>query len=164
MSITNKVSFALSDQELSEINAALDTLYRILTPKTIALTPELRKQLAKMGDKTIAFTEKGMELGNQNSEFVPSFVDMKEANVDFQAFKLLRMINRRIDALSQLLEDTQMQSGNEVYSVVLRIYDHIKAIAKSIGSMEAQKAKDELSARFPGSSSKMKALKQPSGT
>lgn len=162
MSITNKVSFVLTDQELSEINTALDTLYRILVPKTIALTPKLRKELAKMGDKTFAFAEKGMELGNQNQAFVPTYIDMSEANIDFQAFKLLRMINRKIDALSQLLEDTQIQSGNEVYSVVLKIYDQIKAIVESIGSVEAQKAKDELSARFPGNATKTKALAPPS--
>lgn len=156
MSITNKVSFILNNEELSEINAALDTLHRVLVPKTIALTPAIRRELAKMGDKTFAFVEKGMELGNQNPDFVPLFVDLNEANTDFQAFKLLRMINRRIDALSQLLEDTQIQSGNEVFMVTLGIYNQIKAVVKAVGSVESQKAKDELSVRFPGNAAKMK--------
>ena len=63
MTITNKVRFTLSDQELLEINTALDTLYRILAPKTISLTPKQRRGLAKIGDKTFAFAEKALELG-----------------------------------------------------------------------------------------------------
>lgn len=66
MAITNKVRFTLSDLELSEINTALDTLYRILAPKTISLTPKQRRSLAKIGDKSLAFAEKAIELGNQN--------------------------------------------------------------------------------------------------
>ncbi len=157
MSITNKVSFTLTDEELTEVNAALDTLYRILEPKTIDLTPELRKELPKMGDKTFAFVEKAIELGNQNPDFVPSFVDIKEANVDFQAFKILRVANRRIEALTQKLEDTQLQSGSEVFMVTLGIYNQIKAVAKALGTVESQKAKNELGIRFPGNSAKMKA-------
>lgn len=156
MALTNIARFVLSDEELSEVNTAMETLYRILTPRTISLTPEIRRELLKMGDKTFAFVEKAMELANQNPDFIPAYVDLNEANIDFQAFKLLRMINRKIEALSQLLEDTQIQSGSEVYTVTLSVYDQIKAIAKAVGSVESQKAKEELSTRFPGNLAKKK--------
>jgi hypothetical protein len=156
MTITNKVRFTLSDQELLEINTALDTLYRILAPKTISLTPKQRRGLAKIGDKTFAFAEKALELGNQNPDFVPSYVNIEEANIDFQGLKLLRMLDRKVDALSQLLTDTQTQSGNEAFTVARGTYDQIKYIVKEVGSVESQKAKEELRSRFPKNPTKAK--------
>jgi len=162
MAITNKVRFTLSDLELSEINTALDTLYRILAPKTISLTPKQRRSLAKIGDKSLAFAEKAIELGNQNPDFVPPYVNMEEANIDFQALKLLRMLERKINNLSQLLEDTETQSGNEANTVARGIYDQITDIAKEVGSVESQKAKEELRSRYPKTSTKAKVSESPS--
>lgn len=150
MPLTNNVSFTLSEEELNEINSALDNLYRILEPKTISLTPELRQELPKMGDKSLAFVEKALELGEQNPEFVPQFVNLEEAKKDLNGFKTIRSVKRIIDVLNQKLEDTGIQAGNEAFSASRGIYDQIKMMAKAIHSVEAQKARDELKARFLG--------------
>ena len=156
MAITNKVSFTISDEELTEVNGALDAISRIFEPRAISLTPESRRDLPKMGDKTIAFVEKTIELANQNPDFVPPFVDLSEMNVDLNGFKALRVINRRLEALSQMLDDTGIQSGSEAYSVALSIYNQVKAVAKATHSAESQQAEKELSARFPGNPAKPK--------
>ncbi|NLE25906.1 MAG: hypothetical protein GX625_11310 [Clostridiaceae bacterium] len=151
---TNNVSFTLSEEELNDINSALDTLERILLPKTISLTPEIRHELLKMGDKTIAFVEKSLEYGEQNHQFVPQFVDLEEAWKDLNGVKTIRTVDRRIDVLSQRLDDTRMQAGSEAYSASRSIYGQIQLIAKATHSVEAQKARDELKARFMGRSAK----------
>lgn len=156
MAITNYVSFTLSEEEAKEVNSALDTLERILNPKTVSLTPEIRRELPKMGDKTIAFVEKAIELGDQNPEFVPQFIDLDEAKKDLDGVKIIRTINRRVEVLSQRLEDSGMQAGTEAYSAGRSIYDQIKMLAKSTHSTEAQKARDELSVRFVGKQVKNK--------
>jgi len=154
MTITNIVSFTLSDEELAEVNAAMDTMSRIMGPKTISLTPELRHELPKMGDKTLAFVEKAIEVANQNPGFVPSFMDMAETNRDLDAFRTLRVIGRKLAVMTQQIEDTGIQAGSEAYTAALGIYGHIKSVVKAVGSVESQKAKDELSARFPGNRAK----------
>jgi hypothetical protein len=153
---TNIVSFTLSEEELNEINSALDILERILLPKTISLTPEIRQELLKMGDKTVAFVEKAIEMGDHNPEFVPQFVDLEETKKDFNGVKTIRSVNRRIGAISQRLDDTAMQAGSEAYSACRGIYGQIQMIAKATQSVEAQKARDELSVRFIVRSAKSK--------
>jgi len=156
MGITNKVSFTISDEELARVNGALDTLSEVLEPKVLSLTPESRQELPKMGDKTLSFVEKAIELGNQNPDFVPPFADLPETNIDLNGFRTLRVINRRLEALSQKLGDTGIQSGSEAYTVALGIYNQIKAVAKAVGSAESQQAEEELRARFPGTRVKPK--------
>ena len=71
------------------------------------------------------------------------------------------MLERKINNLSQLLEDTETQSGNEA-NTVAGIYDQIKDIAKEVGSVESQKAKEELRSRYPKTSTKAKVSESPS--
>lgn len=150
MPFTNIVSFTLSEEELNEINSSLDTLERILTPKTISLNPELRRELPKMGDKSLGFVEKAIDLGEHHPEFLPQFVDLEEAKKDLDGVNTIRPVKRRIGFIFQRLEDTGIQAGSEAYSAGRGIYDQIKMLAKSVQSVEAQKARDELKARYLG--------------
>ncbi len=145
---TNIVSFTLSEEELNAINSALDTLEKILLPKTISLAPEMRHELQKMGDKTISFVEKAFEYGDRNHDFVPKFIEMEEAWKDLNGVKTIRTVDRRINVLSQRLEDTRMQAGSEAFSAARSIYGQIQLIADATHSVEAQNARDELKARF----------------
>lgn len=162
MPITNDVNSTISEEDLKEISAVLDKLYGMLEPKTISLTPKLRQKLPKIGDKNLAFVEKTIDLAVKNPDFVPSFVNLEESKKDFNRAKTIRVIKRKIGIINQKLEDTGIKSGNEAFSASLVIYNHITDMAKTIRSVEAQKARDELSVRFRRNSSKSKGQKAAS--
>ncbi len=56
----------LTEEEQQEVTTAINTLKTVLLPKLIDLDAGEIKQLAKMGDKTMAFVEKAIVHMEQN--------------------------------------------------------------------------------------------------
>ena len=48
------------------------------------LTPEQRKSLPKMGDKSQAFVNKALEVATQNPDFLPGSFDLEEMKRDVE--------------------------------------------------------------------------------
>lgn len=55
MTQPNLVSLNISEADLSEIKASINTLRTKLLPHLKTLSPEERQELLKMGDKTVSF-------------------------------------------------------------------------------------------------------------
>ncbi|HBK30100.1 MAG TPA: hypothetical protein DDZ78_00550, partial [Porphyromonadaceae bacterium] len=75
---------AIDATQLSAIKEKLAGLQTDLSGiLTINLTGKDRKDMLKMGDKTLAFVEKALEFANQNPTLVPAYINLEEANKDF---------------------------------------------------------------------------------
>src|SRR5690606_12532156 len=66
----NLISLNLSAQDTADLDAALDTLRRVFAP-LIALKPEQRRELNKMGDKSEVFCRQTLSLLTANPQIVP---------------------------------------------------------------------------------------------
>jgi hypothetical protein len=55
MTQPNLVSLNISEADLAEFKASINTLSTKLLPHLITLSPEERQELPKMGDKTVSF-------------------------------------------------------------------------------------------------------------
>ena len=75
MSTFNNLSFQIPEADLQAVKDALATIQSILSPYLMALTPEERRVLPKMGDGTTPFVSKVIEYADDNPEFVPPFVN-----------------------------------------------------------------------------------------
>ena len=145
----NQISFDLSQEELERINKAIQVLKDTLSPKLVKLNAETRRELAKMGDKTLAFVMKSYEHAQQNEVLVPAYLDVKEMGKDIQAVEKIRQIFNPLEQLSQDLEDSMMLAGSEAYIAALSFYNAVKGAAKSkVGASE--QIYNDLSQRFPG--------------
>lgn len=145
----NQISLNFEKDELERIQTATKTLRDILLPKLIKLNPEQRKDLAKMGDKTIAFVTKSYEHAKQNATLVPAYLNIEEMRIDIEAVEILRQIFNPLQEIAQDLEDSMMLSGSEAYISALIFYNAIKGSAKSkIGASE--QIYNDLSQRFTG--------------
>lgn len=144
----DRISFTISEEEKIQVHDAIAVIDGILAPKLATLTTEEIKTIAKMGDKTIAFVEKSLEYGNAYPEFTPSFVDLDEANIDYNAIHEIRQLLNPISKIAKEMEDSMILSGSEAYSAALSIYDLIKRAAK-MGQPGAKEAAAELKVRFP---------------
>jgi hypothetical protein len=73
----NLISASISSEDIQAIKDAL-ALVRDKLPFLLSLNPQERREMAKMGEKSIGFDEKCTLYMNNHSEFVPGFLDMQE--------------------------------------------------------------------------------------
>ncbi|MCY1721408.1 hypothetical protein OU798_13715 [Prolixibacteraceae bacterium Z1-6] len=144
----DRFSFHLSDEEREQVNQALQTLVTVIESKLMTLTPEERKELPKMGDKTVAFVEKAVEYAQEYPQYMPAFIDVPEAKSDFEAVKDIRIIYNQLQRLCAEMDDSMTIAGSEAYTTALSVYKVLKNAA-SMGQPGAEKAVSELGERFP---------------
>nr|WP_321358424.1 hypothetical protein [uncultured Draconibacterium sp.] len=144
----DRFSFELNEEEQGDVNNALRTLISVLGPKLMTLTPDERKELPKMGDKSVAFVEKAIEYAQEYPQYMPGFIDVPEAALDFTAVKTIRGIYTQLQRLTGELEDSMLLAGSEAYSSALSVYKVLKNAA-DMGQPGAETAARELANRFP---------------
>ncbi len=128
---------------------AFKIIESVLRPYLIALTPEERKQLPKMSDKTVPFVEKTLDYAKSNPQFAPAYMSIPELKIDIDAVHTLTQLARPIDQLREGLGDTMMLAGSEAYIAALAYYNSVKQAAK-MNVPGARAIYDDLSKRFPG--------------
>ena len=101
MSQQNFVSVSFTEDESAKTDSAILSLRETLLPKLKELNPEEKKDVAKMGDKTIAFVQKALEQAEANPDLVPPFLDVTEFKSDFDAVEKLRQLQA---SLAQLVD------------------------------------------------------------
>ena len=140
----NLISLNLSAQDLADVDAAISTLRRVFTPM-IALRPEQRRELYKMGDKSEAFCRQTLSVLAANPQIVPPYLGLAEAQADLVALDALRPRLLQLQQLVERAEDTDTALGSDIIAVALEGYGLLKVSGKG----EALKgARRDLSARF----------------
>jgi hypothetical protein len=142
-------SQAIPADVVSQVHTKLNEIKTLLKPFAITLTPLERRNILKMGEKSLAFVEKAHEFAVENPEFVPPFLNMQEFKVDYDdAHGLWTVLN---DALQvyEMIDDTIMVAGSESYAAALVFYNSVKVAAeKDVPGAKA--VYSELKKRFPG--------------
>ena len=148
MSIENKVKIVLTDEQKATIDAALKSLKDTLGPVLISLTPDEKKSMLILGDKTLSFVNKNLMYSNQNPEFIPSYLNQNDWSIDMQAWNDLAPINSQLKELNSLLNDTIALCGNEAYRQALTYYNNVKQAAKD-NVPSAKPIYEELKQQYP---------------
>ncbi|MFH0977334.1 MAG: hypothetical protein V1874_16260 [Spirochaetota bacterium] len=149
----NLVSVGFSEEEAATINAAILSLKETLLPKLKTINADEKKDIPKMGDKTVAFVQKALEQCEANPELVPPFLDVKEFKADFAAVENLRQIAASLGQIIDGCLDTITLAGSDSFSAALMFYDAIKS-AKKTNVLKAGAIYEDLSTRFPGARKK----------
>lgn len=139
-------TFPAEDQEwtLQTLKAINERL-----PFLIGLTPEQRHDLAKMGDKTVAFVEKALRAADLNPTLIPASVDVAGLRKDVELVRGLMPVLDVLTKLRERVDDTVTESGSEAFAVALEIYQHLKASGKNTGLDESLKDMGQRFARRP---------------
>ena len=149
MSQQNLISINISEQDLTDINNAINVLKLKLLPILKSLKPEERHELAKMGDKSVAFVNKSHEYAITNPELVPLFLDMEEFKKDVKALEQLSSFHSSLQQLVDMLSDSILMAGSDAFKAALMFYESVKTALKSNVS-KAKTIYEDLSPRFPG--------------
>ncbi|TXI49877.1 MAG: hypothetical protein E6Q50_06035 [Lysobacter sp.] len=155
----NLLSLQFSDQQLAAIDAALTSLESALAG-LIALTPDQRRAMTKMGPKSEAFCRQTLTVLSQNPQVIPPSVNLAEAQADLAALDALRPRLARLERLTERAGDTDAALGGDVMSFALEGYALLKFAGKNQGLEGLRK---ELSARFARSSGKAEGTPAPGG-
>ena len=140
----NRVSATLAQADKDAVMQAIAVIKAKL-PFLVDLSPEERRALPKMGDKSNAFVSKTLEVAKQNGDFLPRSFDVDEMAQDIALYQDLRSITLALTPLAELVDDTLVQVGSEAYAAALTVYQY----AKNAGQGAAlDSVADELSKRF----------------
>ena len=149
MSQENKISAVITQQQKEAVNTALTSVNTNLKDVLIFnLSAQDRLEIAKMGDKTLAFVDKALQYAAQQPSLVPQFLDVVEANKDFQLAKDLTGILQQLNTLSRAVEDALMVAGGEAYDASLIFYNAVKGASRS-NLPGSQAIADDLKQQFP---------------
>jgi hypothetical protein len=142
----NLVSLNLDDNTLTAIDVALDSLETAFVA-LIALNPEQRRSLARMGDKSEAFCRQTLNVLTLNPQIVPPGFDLAEAQNDMAALDRLRPRLMRLMRLTERADDSATALGSDLMTASLEGYALLKLSGRNQG---LEGLRDALSARFPG--------------
>ena len=148
MSESNRVSAVLGDAEIAELRTQIAAL-RARLPFLVNLSPQDRKELPKLGDKTVGFDEKCQTYMESNPEFLPGFVDTAELDRDRALRSQMLRIAPDLLLPAEQIEDTLTVLGSEIVMVDFAYYQGVREAARR-GLPGAQLIYDDLRTRFPG--------------
>jgi len=119
----NRVSATLSDADRKAVLDAIETI-RTKLSFLIDLTPEQRRSLPKMGDKSRAFVAKALAIAQHNSDFLPRSFSVEEFERDVALAEALLPIMVSLTRLQEQVTDTYTEVGSEAYSASLAVYQY----------------------------------------
>jgi hypothetical protein len=143
----NKISIAIPDAVQKQVLTKLTELKGLLAPYLIALTPQQRQAILKMGDRSQPFVDKSLEYAQRNPNLLPSFLNLAEWKKDSAGRKQLTDMHYVLAELGSNVADTNMQCGSEAYNQALLFYNSVKLAAKN-NVPDAKVIAEELGKRF----------------
>ena len=139
------ISATLSEAELQEIKAALQTIQQKL-PFLITLSAEERRKLFKMGDKSLAFVNNSLMAAQSNPDILPASFNVGEFVKDYQLATSLNEVLLGLQQLSEQVDDTLLAVGSEAMNSSLTVYDYVKTAAKKTPGLKT--VAEQLGDRF----------------
>ena len=119
----NRVSAVLSEADRRAVLDAIETI-RTKLSFLIDLSPEQRRSLPKMGDKSRAFVAKALAIAQQNSDFLPRSFSVEEFERDVTLAEALLPIMVSLTRLQEQITDTYTEVGSEAYLASLIVYQY----------------------------------------
>ncbi|AMR28731.1 hypothetical protein A0257_17590 [Hymenobacter psoromatis] len=141
------ITQAVLAKALADALAAIRQARQALAPYLVALTPEERASLPKMGDKSVAFVTKAAEFAQSLPTLMPQYLDVAGLVVDAGVNADLLPLYLELNSFATDVDSTRMEAGSEGYSSALVAYSALK-IAASLNQPGAQAAVAELEPRF----------------
>lgn len=144
MPTPNRIDAALDSAAAASVTTKLDEA-KTLLPFLVDLSPDERRSLPKMGDKSRAFVERCLSIAQQDDSFLPRNFDVDAFGKDLALYSALEPLRQRLAKLLELVEDTQILAGSEAYLAALEVYHSAKRTGRGSGLDDLL---DRVSARF----------------
>ncbi|MEF8846755.1 MAG: hypothetical protein V5A59_14870 [Bacteroidales bacterium] len=139
----------IPEEDLKEIEKALDTLDKKLLPHLTKLTNEERRFMPKMGDRNFSFVNNAISYAKSDPALRPPYINMKDLTNQRKAVNTLRRFFFTIEPVRNGLVDSIIFAGSHLLKNSLLIYDYMKS-AKRAKIFGAREAYEKLRNNYPG--------------
>jgi hypothetical protein len=146
--MSNLISTQFTDEDLNAVLQAIDTIRQKL-PFLVKLSAAQKKATAMLVDGRIPFTNKALDYASREASISPNPVLLEEAKKDSQLYNKLQSVDRELARLSEMVSDTRMLAGAELYEFARFVYKMSK-ISASIGTPGTKSIVDDLGKLFAG--------------
>jgi hypothetical protein len=157
MNPTNRISASISTEAAAMLLTKISEVKNAM-PFLTDLSPEERRALPKMGDKSRAFVSRCVQIAQQDDSFLPKKFSVAEFAEDHALSEALEPIRQQLAKLLELVEDTQLLAGSEAYIAALEVYNSAHRAGKGsglddlidqVGKRFARRRKDDKEAGTP---------------
>lgn len=129
MTNDNKISAAISAQDMTDIMAAFATIKAKL-PFLINLSAAEKRRMPNISTERGGMVDTFTSEMGLHAELIPTFVDMPELAKDAALLTQLDTIRACADELCEGINDTHQAVGSDMYLAYLSFYNNVKQAAK----------------------------------
>ena len=140
--MSNKISVQISDQDLEDVLQALATIRQKL-PFLVKLSPGDKRASAMLDDGRTPFALKAVDYAIHEPSVSPNPALLAEGIKDQELFNKLQTVDRELTRLSEMVSDTRMLAGAELYEFARVVYKMSK-ISASLGVPGTQSIVEDL--------------------
>lgn len=126
--MSNRLSIELSDQDFQEILQSIATIRQRL-PFLVKLSPGDKRASAMLDDGRIPFAIKAVDYAIHEPSVSPNPALLAEGIKDLNLFNKLQTVDRELSRISEMVSDTRMLSGAELYEFARVVYKMSKISA-----------------------------------
>lgn len=155
--MANQINVQLSDDDLDEVLQAIANIRQKL-PFLVKLSPEDKKKTAMLDDGRIPFASKALDYASREPSLSPNPLLLEEAQKDSSLFGKLQTVDRELARLSEMVSDTRMLAGAELYEFARVVYKMSK-ISASLDVPGTKSIVDDLGKLYAANGSTAPAAK-----
>lgn len=128
--IPNQINATIPAGEPTRALNLLKQAHEILVPYLHALTPDERKNIVKMGDKSIGFMTKLLDYTTNTPSFVPAFIDFDALKQDVGVANDPTPLDQFAAQFALNLDSTVMVASSKGMSQASPVYKNIRFLAE----------------------------------
>jgi hypothetical protein len=129
MAFDNLISLTFSENDLTTIDQAIQTIEAVLSGKTINLTPEQRQQYGRIAEQNKLFVNKAKGYMEQYPQHVPGFLNKAEFDSDYTARQQVESRLQRLSSITEQLSDTKVLLDYDNYHNAITFYRNVKFLS-----------------------------------
>jgi hypothetical protein len=118
---------ALSPADVDSILAAIAAVHQKMAPVLINLTSADRKSLSKLGDKSLAFVKKAVDVAAQHPQILPASHSVEDVRQSTERFQSMSTVQLALQQLYRQVRDTTIKTGSDAYAIARTIYAATKS-------------------------------------
>jgi len=143
----NKHSQIIPQEVLDQIKTKVGEIIGLVKPYAVVMTDDERASVLKVGDRSFAFITKAFAYTQTNPEFIPSFLNVKDFEIDIKDADGHPEVITLINQLYNYFDDTKLAARSEAYSASLYYYGNVQQAA-AVNLPGAKAIKDDLKQYF----------------
>ena len=149
----NKHFQSIPQEVLDQIKVKIEEAIALIKPHAVVMTADERASALRVGDKAFACINKSFAYTQTNPEFVPSFLNVKDFEIDIKDADGHPEVITLINQLYNYFDDTKLAARSEAYSASLYYYGNVQQAA-AVNLPGAKAVKDDLKQYFAFKGSK----------